>query len=420
MLSKSLYGMGMAAVFGCYSVQPTVSECLGRVDPAAWEAEHPSPPSPPARPGPEDVEIVETRRIVPSEGLPAEAAVQIAHNNLDVVRHRGRVYLAFRSAPSHFAGTQTTMEVVSSEDEKTWRFEGRLRTGFDLREPRFLSLGDRLFLYVSRLGKDPFDFEPHGVSVAEIGGGGVGPLETLTDDGSIFWRARQIGGAGVVVSYRGGENLYSIGTSPVVVDLLKTTDGRRFEPFDSAKRSVLVGGASETDFALFADGSLFAVARNEAGDEMGWGSKICTAPAGHTTTWSCRAEPKKYDSPFVFTHRGEAYLVARRNRTGDGRYDVGAGPRPVRALRNQVAYITEAKRCSLFHYDRAAGELGFVLDLPSRGDTCFPAVLDGANESEHVVYDYSSDIDGPDLPWAAGQRRPTYVYRHVLRFRPRS
>jgi hypothetical protein len=33
-----------------------------------------------------------------------------------------------------------------------------------------------------------------------------------------------------------------------------------------------------------------------------------------------------------------------------------------------------------------------------------------------VVYDYSSDIEGPDLPWTVGQRRPTYVYRHVLEF----
>jgi len=95
---------------------------------------------------------------------------------------------------------------------------------------------------------------------------------------------------------------------------------------------------------------------------------------------------------------------------------VGTGPRALHALKNELAYITEAKRCSLFHFDRKTGELGFVLDLPSRGDTCFPSVLDGADPSEKVVYDYSSDVNGPDLPWAAGQRRRTYVYRHVLKF----
>ena len=48
------------------------------------------------------VEVVTTRRIVPSEGIPAEVRVGHANNNLDVVRHQGRVYLAFRTAPDFF------------------------------------------------------------------------------------------------------------------------------------------------------------------------------------------------------------------------------------------------------------------------------------------------------------------------------
>ena len=60
-----------------------------------------------------------------------------------------------------------------------------------------------------------------------------------------------------------------------------------------------------------------------------------------------------------------------------------------------------------------------MLDLPSRGDTCFPAVLEGDAPNERVVYNYSSPIDGPDLPWYLGQRGPTLIYRHVLRFEPR-
>jgi hypothetical protein len=58
-------------------------------------------------------------------------------------------------------------------------------------------------------------------------------------------------------------------------------------------------------------------------------------------------------------------------------------------------------------------------DLPSRGDTCFPSTISGATADEVVVYDYSSDIDGPDLAWNAGQVGPTFIYRHVLRFTPR-
>jgi hypothetical protein len=60
--------------------------------------------------------------------------------------------------------------------------------------------------------------------------------------------------------------------------------------------------------------------------------------------------------------------------------------------------------------------VAFVLDLPSRGDTCFPSMLPMSEDGRLVVYDYSSDIDGPELPWAAGQRRETFVYRHELKF----
>jgi hypothetical protein len=60
-----------------------------------------------------------------------------------------------------------------------------------------------------------------------------------------------------------------------------------------------------------------------------------------------------------------------------------------------------------------------VLDLPSRGDTCFAAVLPTDQPDELALYNYSSDIDGPDVGWQTGQAGSTYVYRHVLRFTPR-
>jgi hypothetical protein len=85
-------------------------------------------------------------------------------------------------------------------------------------------------------------------------------------------------------------------------------------------------------------------------------------------------------------------------------------------IRNQLAYIPEAKRCALWRVADDGTRLSYVLDLPSRGDTCFTAVLPGDTPSSVVVYDYSSDVEGPDLPWTVGQRRPTYVYRHVLEF----
>ena len=44
------------------------------------------------------------------------------------------------------------------------------------------------------------------------------------------------------------------------------------------------------------------------------------------------------------------------------------------------------------------------------------AVLTTANPEERVLYDYSSPIDGDDVSWRVGQRGPTRIYRHLLRF----
>jgi hypothetical protein len=398
-----------------------VAEYFGRVDLATWANEHPNPSAPPVELGSERVEVVSTERVIPGPGLPPNVGVQTANNNLDATRHAGRVYLAWRTAPSHFAGTQTLIQVVSSDDEKTWRSEGRFSTGADLREPRFLNVGDRLFLYVARLGKDPFDFEPQGVSVSELGEHGFGSLEPVFEPGYIVWRGKELGGKPLLIAYGGGDTLYSLFSHPpMTVELLTTDDGHHLRSFVPRQRVLERGGGSETDVEPLPDGSLVAVTRNEAGDESGWGSKLCRAPSVDSANWSCKGDPKKYDSPAMFRHAGEVYVVARRTLTPDGRYGIALhGPDWYRGIVDQLAYITTAKRCSLFHYDPEKNQLGFVLDLPSRGDTCYPAVLASSDPSEVVVYDYSSDIEGPELPWAAGQRRPTYVYRHVLKFAAR-
>ena len=385
------------------------------------------PPTPEA--DAERVSLIETRRVVPSDGLPRELSVRDANNNLDVVRHSdGRVYLAFRSAPDHFASPDASIYVVSSEDERRWDLEARFALGTDLREPRLLSQGGRLFLYVSKLGKVPYAFEPDGVWVSEKTSRAQGnaaswsALEELELPGHIVWRLQNVGGRGWMTAYRGGANIYSFTGDPIGVGLFTSADGRHWAPADPAHPYVYEGGVSETDFEFAPDGSLLAVGRNEAGDTLnGFGSVVCSAPPGAVGEWSCTSDPRKFDSPLLFSHAGAMYLVARRTVNGDGAYDRGVGWGALRSITNQLAYISSAKRCSLFHVVRSGGappRVAFMLDLPSRGDTCFPAVIDGSEPDEVVLYNYSSDIGGPDVAWSVGQRRPTYIYRHALRFRP--
>jgi len=394
-----------------------LGEYFGRVDPNTWSREHPEAAAPAVEFGKHRVRVSDTRRIVPSAGLASVFAVQNANNNLDVVRHAGRVYLAWRSAPSHFASQQTVIHVASSDDELQWRFEKTYQLGRDLREPRFLSLEGRLMLYISRLGQSAWSFEPQGLSVGELGGDGAwSELEQVGPAGAIAWRVKPFQGEGLMIAYRGGENMYSLAGGSMSVELWRTSDGRRFRPFSPSGAAVSHGGGSETDFALGADGSLFGVVRNEEGDSSGWGSKLCRARADSLGEWTCKTDRRKYDSPLVFEHDGEVYVVGRRNVTESGAYDLGKGSGFLRTVRNELAYITAAKRCALWRWVPGEERLAFVLDLPSRGDTCFPSAISGETPNQVVLYDYSSDVAGPDLPWSAGQRRPTFVYRHVLTF----
>ena len=377
------------------------------------------PPPPPSEPGLHAVTITETRQMIPGPGLPAETSPGNSNNNLDVARLGGRVYLAWRTAPDHFASTRTQIFVVSSTDERAWRFEQRLAVASDLREPRFLVLGERLFLYVSRLGTNPLAFEPQGVSVSERRADGTWtPLDAVFDPGFLTWRTRVERGAAYALGYLHGENEYLFNGEPMDVDFLTTADGRAWVPVDATRRTVYRGGGSEADFTLGDDGTLFAVIRNEGGDATGWGSQVCRAPRGDLARWTCRYDARKYDSPLMFWHDGEAYLVARRNLTATGAFDLMERDMPFvsQVVRYQLDYRNHPKRCALWRYVQSEDRIAFVMDLPSRGDTCFAGVLDGATADERVLYNYSSPIDGPDVVWWRGQQGETRIYRHVLRF----
>ena len=61
--------------------------------------------------------------LIPSDALPIGISPQTSNNNLDVAWFSGRVFVAFRTAPSHFAGTETVLYVMSTADWSTWRME---------------------------------------------------------------------------------------------------------------------------------------------------------------------------------------------------------------------------------------------------------------------------------------------------------
>lgn len=373
-----------------------------------------------AAPGAEPT-VDEVSAVVPGAVFPPEVVLQNANNNLDIVEHAGRLFLAFRTAPNHFASAEARLYVVSSDDEHTWRYEGEFFEGTDVREPRLVSLRGQLFLYYAVLGQDRLAFEPQGMkATAYRGPGDWSEPAWFFGEGFIPWRARVYEDAVHLIAYVGGENIYETDGEPIEVYWLRSEDGLTFSPMDPAHPIVLRGGTSETDFTRLDDGTVVAVARNEAGDaEFGFGSKICRGEADAPATWRCAGDPRRFDSPLVFRHGGEVWLFGRRNVTETGAFDLGRDDLSLaeQSVLYAADYWNKPKRCSLWRIDPEALTATFVLDLPSRGDTCFASVVPRGTD-DFLVYNYSSPVEGLDVGWLRGQTGPTLIYRQMLHFPP--
>ena len=176
-------------------------------------------------------------------------------------------------------------------------------------------------------------------------------------------------------------------------------------------------------FEFDLDGSLWAVTRNEDGDASGFGSHLCRAPAEDLSAWDCPAQtdPERYDSPKMFRHEGEIYLVARRDIGGpyDRRdTDLSLAQRRGRYL---IDYSLRPKRTALYRIDRTARRVVHVMDLPGVGDTAFPSVRQTGPHS-FLLANYTSPLDDPDISWLQGQtsNRGTQIYLATIDFVPYS
>jgi hypothetical protein len=116
----------------------------------------------------------------------------------------------------------------------------------------------------------------------------------------------------LLTSYALSEKRYAFDENSMEVRLLTTRDGFEWRPLRSGQHAVYRGGGSQAAFSSDDDGNLFTVVNREAGDEAGFGSALCAARGADWARWDCVNDPKKYDSPTLFNHDGELYLVARR------------------------------------------------------------------------------------------------------------
>jgi hypothetical protein len=352
--------------------------------------------------------VSEPRFVVPDAGLPVSTLA--ANNNVAIAIAGGRTFLAWRTAPTHFASAETSIHVVSTDapspaTEARWEHEASFSVGADLREPAFLVWDGGISLSFFEAGTNPVAFEPHAVWHATRCTGGAWQATPISEGEKVPWDVKTRDGLALRTAYSGDH--YGVGN--LSVHLEQSSDGgASWAPLGADP--VSRGGDSEVAFEIGADGRLWAVTRNEDGDATGAGSKVCTAPASDWSAWTCSAasDPERYDSPELIRHGSELYLLARR--------DVGGPFGPDGDL---FAYSTRPKRSALYRLDQENLSIDWMIDLPGAGDTSFVSAW-RTGPHDWLFANYTSPLDDPEATWLEGQTssRGTQIYLATLTFVP--
>jgi len=307
-----------------------------------------------------------------------EAVSDGTHNsNTDMAFFKGYFYLVHASSPYHFATPECKLVVRRSKDAKTWEELSRVNVpGEDIRDPKFLVMNDRLFLYV--LKSVDFEAEPYATAyLVSDDGKKWSAMKDMEPKGWLFWRPRTRDGKTWYLAAYWHEHGKSA--------LLKSTDGERWEVV-----SVIMEGerVDETDIEFLPDGRMISTQRLEYSDSLFGDARASTGirvSAPPYTSWAgIEDHATRLDGPALFGYRGKIYAIGRRNPYAPG---------PV----NYYGSIFDKKRTSLWLV--TPERLVFLSDVPSAGDTSYAGfVIKG--DALYFSY-YTSDV-ARDYPWIMG------------------
>ena len=363
---------------------------------------------------------------VPREHLPLAS-----NNNVAITFHEGSLFMAWRTAESHFASENAELHVIRSDDGgTTWVGEHLIKMGSDVREPQLISFGGTLWLSFFQAGTNKFAFEPRGLwrthrrgpgdwAELEAWGRAVADPDVVAE---VPWDLKLRGGRLLLTSYTGGHYDFTAEESELAQHLQVSDDGVTWSDVDPGNPDLYVGGASEAGFEIDDDGRLWALLRNEDGDGTGFGSLLCVSSADNIAAWDCpeESDPERYDSPKLLRHGDDLYMIARRDIGGP--FDQGEDDRPLedRRLGYNADYWVRPKRTALYAITETERRVEHLFDLPSAGDTSFPSIR-RTGQHTFLVANYTSDINDPDRSWLEGQDalEGTGIYLIELRFEPR-
>ena len=313
------------------------------------------------------------------------------------------------------------MHVVSSKDMgKTWKAEFTIKIEKDMREPYFLTINGTLHFYYFEAGTNPIAFEPSYLQRKEYLGPDLGwtSAESWGQESEVAWQYGVRNDWAYTISYSGDH--YSVTElGQLSLHLNRSIDGLNWEPVGVSPFSK--GGISEVGWAFDNDGIMWGIGRNEDGDETGWGSRIFFFDLENMEApqWTeARSDPHIYESPRMFNHEGEIYLVARTDPEGPFMSNLDWST-PLEHTYDLVAYSFRPHGTALWKLDRTEAKLIKLLDLPGCGDTAFPSIV---QISDHIfiIVNYSSPLteECANYSWVYGQVAPegTMIYALQLEF----
>jgi hypothetical protein len=354
------------------------------------------------------VKFDDWKNLTTSGKLPAQCHLQRSNNNLDLIKFKDRYYLAFRTAPTHYASKKTVMYIVSSKDLENWDYETEIHLGRDMREPKFAAYHDTLNLYFFSASTSIFKFDPQQLLVCRSLGNHFWTAPASVElDGYVPWRVRERSDTLYMSAYY-GKNLYN-DKHKADLRLFYSTDATHWNRFSKLPQ-VDIQAAEEGEFIFDKAGDLYATVRLE-----GTGALICQAGRCCIDNWKKVRTKYKYDSALMFDHSDDIYVVSRRNLDGPMDKLKVRKDENERRTRNLVRYWFTKKVTAMFKLNKNDLSLTLVTDFPSTGDTAFPGIVK-LGDDDYLLMNYSSNIKGRKKVWFAGQLGKTYIYWTRMHF----
>jgi hypothetical protein len=346
---------------------------------------------------------------------------EASNNNVSIERFDNKLFMVWRTSKDHFASKHTVTHVAYSTDEgKKWIKDLSFSINADVREGLLKTIDGKLHLYYFEGGAEATAFNPKQVSHRiRLGDGKWTDPVAIAGKEEVLWEIKEHKGKMYKVSYQGPHYQFTPGI--INVKFEESIDGSNWRPVDGARDSIVYrGGVSEVAFEFDDEGNLYGIGRNEDGDKTGWGTQVFTAKANHLSEWSSlnKSLPIRYDSPRMFKHHGEIFVLSRKTtKPFDRGYDFL--PFNVRRWLYLGLYSLQTIRSAMFHFDTKKLDLDLVLDLPSAGDNAFPSVVP-TDTNSFLVANYTSPLEHTEWSWIRGQKSSegTLIYGVPLIWKP--